>query len=46
LVATDDDLRDSNVGINILAAKLVGCIKQARLFLTLQLANCTPADGL
>jgi hypothetical protein len=46
LVATDDDLRDSNVGTNIFAAKLVGCIKQARLFLTLQLANCTPADGL
>jgi hypothetical protein len=35
LVATDDDLRDFNVGIDNFEAKLVDCIKQARLFLTL-----------
>jgi hypothetical protein len=45
LIATNDDLRDPDVSSDVLAAKLVSCVEQACLLLTLQLTNCISTDG-
>jgi hypothetical protein len=46
LVATNDDLRDTNVCIDVLTTKLVNGIEQASLLLALQLRYSTATDRL
>jgi hypothetical protein len=45
LVTADNDLRNTNLRVNVLATKLIDCIEQASLLLALQLRHSAATDG-